>query len=139
MHFGMSVQKKKELVFQRNTVVVLYTYSDMSSGIVQSAVEHGHNFILTSHQAFICCGFLRHYFFLKVLGRYIHTIWSCILSSGFRGRLFASTSFFTTIGIGTGSTCSSIFLTDIDILLWDYGGLRTNLITRIYDSMEEII
>lgn len=41
--------EKKELVFQRNTVVVLYTYSDMSSGIVQSAVEHGHNFILTSH------------------------------------------------------------------------------------------
>jgi hypothetical protein len=41
--------EKRELVFQRNNVVVLYTYSDMSSGIFQSAVEPGHNVIVTSH------------------------------------------------------------------------------------------
>ncbi|KAK4024110.1 hypothetical protein OUZ56_009498 [Daphnia magna] len=47
--------------------------------------------------------------------------------SGFRGRLFASTSFFTTIGISTGSTCSSIFLTDIEFYYLANEGIKLNI------------
>ena len=57
----------------------------MSSCIIQITVEDCHNFGVTSHEA-VVVHFEDATSLLKVLGRYINTIWSCILS--FCGNCF---------------------------------------------------